>query len=250
VLSIAATACSPSHAERAAERAVAAYDACPAPPAACAVMPFGDSITYGQRSSSGGGYRDRLFQLARAQGKRLTFVGGLEHGPDSVDGVAFPRNHEGYPGFTIDGDASGNPGIARLAAAKMHAYKPNIVMLMIGTNDITLQLDPESAPQRLGALIDTILAADPRVLLIVAQIVPTRIEARNKLVQAYNAAIPELVAARAGAGKRVVRVDMFGAFTSQADYKTALLADVVHPNDRGYELMARVWYSALGPYLH
>ena len=58
-----------------------------------------------------------------------------------------------------------------------------------------------------------------------------------------------MVAARAGAGKHVILVDMYGAFTANADYKDALLYDDTHPQDVGYSLMASVWYTAVKPYL-
>jgi lysophospholipase L1-like esterase len=73
---------------------------------------------------------------------------------------------------------------------------------------------------------------------------------QNTRVQTFNAAIPALVQARVADGKHVVVVDMYGAFVSHADYKTALLADNVHPNDAGYQVMAEVWYAALEPVLH
>ena len=55
--------------------------------------------------------------------------------------------------------------------------------------------------------------------------------------------------ARADAGKHIVLVDMFSAFTVDATYKTRLLSDFLHPNDAGYEVMGRTWYPALSPHL-
>jgi lysophospholipase L1-like esterase len=47
-----------------------------------------------------------------------------------------------------------------------------------------------------------------------------------------------------------VLVDMYTAFTNQANYKQAVLGDNLHPNQAGYDLMAKVWFEALNPYLH
>jgi hypothetical protein len=212
-------------------------------------MPFGDSITEG--FAVVGGYRSRLFSLARAAGQDITFVGSANNnGPSMVDGVAFPRNHEGHGGYTIDNQpARGTNGISPLVASSMRDYEPDIVLLMIGTNDINGNIDVASAPTRLGALLDSIFMADADVLVILAQIVPSRTDGTNQAIQTYNAAIPALVTARQNQGRHIVLVDMYGAFTSDQNYKTALLADNLHPNEAGYAHMARTWYAALDGYL-
>src|SRR4051812_346982 len=51
-----------------ADAETAAYAPCPPKGRACAIMPLGDSITEGYRSS-GGGYRPPLFHLALQDGK-------------------------------------------------------------------------------------------------------------------------------------------------------------------------------------
>lgn len=213
-------------------------------------MPFGDSITEGYPVN--GGYRVPLFRLARAAGRSLTFVGSADNnGPTTVDGAPFPRNHEGHGGFTIeDVPARGANGIADFVEPSLEAYEPHIITLMIGTNDINGNIDVASAPSRLGSLLDDIFAKDPDVLVILAQIVPTRTDGTNQAVQNYNAAIPELVATRVAAGRHLVLLDMYEAFTRDADYKNALLIDNLHPNEAGYARMAETWYAELEKYLH
>ena len=121
---------------------------------------------------------------------------------------------------------------------------------MIGTNDVASGVP--NIPPRLGALLDTLLSADPALLLVVAQIVPQQRatpDTQNTLVQAYNAAIPSLVQARAAAGKHVLMVDMYRALTANASYSTVDFANTLHPNDTGYGVMAATWYAAIGPLL-
>jgi lysophospholipase L1-like esterase len=227
------------------------YAPCPAAGTPCAVLPLGDSITDGV-GSSGGGYRPQLFHLALAAKRALTFVGTGMNGPTTVDGVTFPRRHEGHSGYTIDhggpGNRSGLSSDIDLVNV-IKAQKPHIVTLMIGTNDVDTNFDLPNAPVRLGKLMDMILDADPALLLVVAQIVPTTDDAENVKVREYNAAIPALVAARASAGRHVAMVDMYAAFTANAAYKTALMADKLHPKDAGYTVMAATWYAAVGPLL-
>jgi lysophospholipase L1-like esterase len=181
--------------------------------------------------------------------KSITFVGANSGGPSMVDGVPFPRANSGYSGYNID-NAAGRMGISQFFPGQIRTYKPNIILLMIGTNDV--DTGETDIPGRLGSLMDTILNADPSLLLVVAQIVPQRKatpDTKNMQVQAYNAAIPGLVKTRADAGKHVTTVDMFGAFRANPNYSTALLNDGLHPNDAGYDVMASTWYEEIGSLL-
>jgi lysophospholipase L1-like esterase len=211
-------------------------------------MPFGDSITEGYPVY--GGYRVHLFELAREANQEITFVGSATNGPDTVDGVAFPRDHEGHGGYTIDTNAArGTNGISPFVVPSMNDYEPDIITLMIGTNDLNGNIDVGSAPNRLGALLDSIYAVDPDVLVVLAQIVPTRNDGTNQVVQTYNDAMPALVSSRTDAGRHLILVDMYEAFTRDGNYKTALLGDNLHPNEAGYARMAETWYEVLSPYL-
>ncbi|HEX3770584.1 MAG TPA: SGNH/GDSL hydrolase family protein [Polyangiaceae bacterium] len=219
------------------------YSPCPPKGAPCRVLPLGDSIT-----AIGGSYRAPLFRRARQAGQSLTFVGSQEAGPQDVDGAPFPRAHEGHPGYTID-PGGGRQGIAPLVPGAIAAYRPQIVTLMIGTNDVDTHLDLPNAPRRLAALVDAIESAAPDALLVLAQIVPTASAEEDADVVAYNAAMPALVDERARAGKHIVLVDMHGAFKKNPRYGAELLFDNLHPNDAGYAVMAEVWYAALAPVL-
>ncbi len=59
-----------------------------------------------------------------------------------------------------------------------------------------------------------------------------------------------MVQTRAAAGKHIVMVDMYAAFTGNASYKTALMFDSLHPNDAGHAVMGDTWYATIGKYLH
>jgi lysophospholipase L1-like esterase len=211
-------------------------------------MPLGDSITYGVGSSTMGSYRVELYQLSITNAESITFVGRNMTGPNMVAGKTFPKNNEGYSGYTID-PGGGRMGISPLVDAALSMFHPNIVLLMIGTNDVNISLDLANAPTRLGALLDRIIADEPNALLVVAKITPTTTDTTNARVQTYNNAIPGLVQARAAAGKHIALVDMYAAFTANASYKTALMNDDLHPNDTGYVLMAQTWYAAIKAFL-
>jgi len=238
--------------------ALAAYNPCPPAGQACRIMPLGDSITDGfiTTPDERGGYRIELFRAAHSAGKTITFVGSQSNGPMIVDGVNFPMMHEGHTAYTIDDEPNfgrngiSEPGITDNGIAN---FRPHIVLLLIGTNDINLDVDQgmtANADARLGALMDKILIDDPTLLLVVGKITPTGVDATNTRVQVYNAGMNALVQARAAAGKHVMSVDMYAAFTADPNYKATLIIDGLHPTIAGYTRMGQVWYQAVSSLLH
>lgn len=224
------------------------YRPCPTDGSVCKIMPFGDSITDGYNGDTPGGYRVELFRLAHQAGKNITFVGTGWNGPSTVDGAAFPPNHEGHSGYTID-PAGSRKGISPLVATVMPQFTPHIVLLMIGTNDAIDNYDMANAPTRLGTLIDSIYAKLPNVLIVVAKPVPSRGDSTKgddtgltARLQTFGAAIPAVVQARANAGKHILLVDMFTPFLAN---KAALLEDQWHPNLAGYVIIGTEWYKSL-----
>jgi len=196
------------------------------------IMPLGDSITYGQGSSTGGGYRFQLWNNLRALGFPIDFVGSLQTGPASYD-----RDNEGHPGWKIN-------QIAAKIVNWLMTYRPQIILLHIGTNDFVKNDDPTQAPARLSRLLELITTTLPAATVIVAQILPLPRSARfNAEVVAYNATIPRIVQTDVAQEKHVQYVDMYHAVPP------SMLPDQIHPNDAGYALMAKVWLHALLPLL-
>jgi lysophospholipase L1-like esterase len=225
------------------------FNPCPALPEPCKLMSSGDSITVGAQSTDTGGYRAPLFGTTLQNKKAITFVGPSGAGPATVDGVAFPDAHDGHSGYIIDTVGS-RKGLLPLMAQNLTKYTPHIVLLMIGTNDVNSQVELSRAPTRMANLIDLITETAPSTLLVVAQLIPTRTDSLNSDVQTLNASIKTLVSDRAKAGKHVLLVDMYSAFTANANYKTEWLFDGLHPTDAGYAVMAKVWYPAISGLLH
>lgn len=223
----------------------AAFNPCPTDGSACKVMPLGDSITdgIGSQAGGGGGYRVELFRQAVADGHEITFVGTRPaNGPNMVAGQAFPRNHEGLSGDSIQG--TGNR-----AANAVPATTPDIILLHIGTNNLGGNGVPQGVPGQLATLVDQLIEDAPDALIVVAQLIPTTQAQRTQNTQAYNATIPELVQSRAAQGKHVVMVDMFDAFTSNPGGVNPLMNDFLHPNVAGYVVMAQTWYDAIESFL-
>ena len=187
------------------------------------LMPVGDSITAGYRSSTGNGYRGPLYPELINDGDALDFVGSQR------SGVMFDPDNEGYYGNRID-------QIAGLINGELALYQPNIVLLDIGINDLGQNYQVSTAPSRLASLIDQIIAADPNVTVLVAQLIPNSTAWVETDVQNFNSQLPGIVQARVNAGKHVSLVSMSSLTTSD-------LSDGLHPNDGGYQKMADNWHA-------
>ncbi|HYQ31295.1 MAG TPA: GDSL-type esterase/lipase family protein [Polyangiaceae bacterium] len=202
----------------------------------CVVLPLGDSITHGFNSSDDGGYRSALFKLAVAANQKVTFIGSLSNGPSTVSGQTFPKTHEGHDGITVTGITGYVP------PKKVFPTTPHIVLLHIGTNDMTSNANPTTTAGQLDTLIANIVQAAPDALVVVAKIVPLGYSNAN--YDQYIAKIPDVVKAHASKNEHVVMIDM----------STLPASDIrgngnVHPTDKGYADMADLWYGVIQGYL-
>lgn len=240
------------------DAAVPAFHPCPTS-GDCKILPLGDSITYGAGADpgDGGGYRDELFTRAVNGGKHITFVGSLQSGPTMLDGRTFPQGNEGHIGWTIsqiNSIATTTQTVSVSGTSYAGALRdiPQIVLLFAGTNDEGYATSEAGASDRLGALIDKIVAAVPDALLVVSSIYPfPGCKATNYTptqcaanVAVYDAAIPSVIQQRVAKGAHVLFVDMS---TMPSD---GLSSDGVHPNITvGYPWMGDNWYAVIEPYL-
>ncbi|MFJ7065778.1 ricin-type beta-trefoil lectin domain protein [Streptomyces sp. NPDC101115] len=189
------------------------------------VMPLGDSITWGVGSSTGNGYRGPLWDRLAADGHPLDFVGTGRAGS-----MSDPDN-EGHSGYRID-------QIAALADASLSRYRPNVVTLHIGTNDLQGASEVNTAIARLKSLVNQITADVPDATVLVASLVVSTSSSEEQHRGAYNQAVRDIASAAQAAGKRVTFVDMSGLTTAD-------LADPLHPNDAGYRKMADAFHRGV-----
>ncbi|MEB3357320.1 MAG: Calx-beta domain-containing protein [Synechococcales bacterium] len=210
------------------------------------IMPLGDSNTRGKDDDKAG-YRDDLASLLAAGGYSVDFVGSRTDGPSSFA----DRQHEGHGGWRIDHLINGRDDRPELTAQGsvddwLTAYQPDMILLMIGTNDVKQDYQLATAPDRLAQLIDDhIYTLLPDVTLLVASILPldpnTSGNANNPAqVAAFNATIPGIVDARAAQGKDIYFVDIFNSMPV-----SDLLPDGTHPTGTGFAKIANAWYDAI-----
>lgn len=213
-------------------RTAAAVQAEPAVPISRAtptkVMPLGDSITAGADAAQGG-YRTDLYQLLRADGRPVDFVGSTVSGSAALA----DKDNEGHGGWTI-GMIQGS------IAGWLNTYTPDVLTVQIGTNDMYDDAAAGAAPGRLSTLLDTIAQTRPDAQVFVTSIPPINDANHYSRVNAFNNTIPGIVAAKVAAGKKITFVDTNPSFANPYD-----MADAVHPNYGSLSKAATRWYGAL-----
>lgn len=189
------------------------------------VMTLGDSITFGFRSSTGNGFRSKLHSLLDATGAPVDFV-GRNHAGSMSD-----NDNEGYSGYTID-------QINGLAAGELRTFKPNVVTLHVGTNDLDKNIDVTRAPARLTSLLNTIYTTEPDVAVVLSTLVPSTNRLTESNIEAYNASLPAVINGQRAQGRKIELVDMSAVTTAD-------LSDYLHPNDAGYDKMGEIFYEGI-----
>ena len=209
------------------------------------IMPLGDSITEGKFVSTGG-YRVILQQRLKALGYAVQFVGKEDDGrPGSETGFSQGMtnpNHEGYGSFRIDeidGGGSEEGHVAPPIAQTMAADRPDVILMMLGTNDVLQQHDLGGLLGRLDGLVGDVFSAKKTVTLVIASLTPLSDRGRDAIAQTYNSGIPLIAAKYRARGVKVVFADMHGALDPSD------LSDGIHPTASGFQKMADVWMAAL-----
>ncbi len=235
------------------------------------IMPLGDSLTYGvvnnrvtPQNSKLGGYRTFLWDSLQSDGFSVDFVGPLTNNAGDIESI--DKHHAGFSGWRIDqllnGRTSGTTfGIDNTSLGNINdwleAEKPDIVLLMAGTNDILqenknkpVQKAAESARDDLRELIQTIHDAGAQVLFSsipaidpgAPEALKSATENRAAMVDVFNALLPKL-AAEFPADVRFVDI------ASTLDGVKALSKDGVHLTSVAYSKVATAWHNALLPTL-
>ena len=176
------------------------------------IVAVGDSITYGVGSSSGVGYPPRLEARLWKAGKNATVVNA------GIPGEKSPDTDKRFKS-TIQG--------------------ADIVLLMIGTNDVSNSGICNGAPclsdTHIASMLDKALAAG--VTPIVSTIIPFSGYESDTAVRELNSKIKAVASERG-----VSVVDNYQRFSSVG---FSYYDNRLHPNDEGYEIMAEEWYKTV-----
>jgi acyl-CoA thioesterase I len=199
--------------------------------AAVRVMPLGDSIT--EAFAPNESYRYWLWHELRDAGfKNVNFVGsrrGVMNGSPALGN--FDQDHEGHVGWTADQILSEIPTWA-------HTYRPDVVLMHLGTNDVRYDHPNASTIDELGSVIDAIRAANPNVTVLLSKLIPNA--ERTVQTRRLNNLIPKLAKVKNTHDSRVILVDPTRGFRLWDDTGEGL-----HPNESGENKLAAAFADPL-----
>lgn len=170
------------------------------PPASLNLTFNGDSITTGNNTPDGDGFRRPVIEGLEAIGQLFTIQGRVQ----AVGTLPFPLNRcEAYPSHTI----------GELIPFVAIAPPCNMVTVHAGTVDVALGNPLNTMLTNLETLLDTWFAKGIYGLNL-CQIIPQYPPSGGSpvLLQAYNAAMPALVAKKRREGRRIGLADCFTGF--------------------------------------
>ena len=243
------------------------------------IMCIGDSITDGYGTE--GSYRKFLYNLLVTDGFTIDMVGpnynwGTATYSSDEENFTYDPAHCGYSGYTIKSYGGRNGILETIKNGNyLTEYKPNVVILQIGTNDVIDKYDVENAGSRLKELAEYILEniseSDYLFITTIPNLDPNRADVYSwfgnyrhsddwstkysddeveknvqKNVDNYNLQVKGVVEKLNESGKKNVYL---GDVNSAISNVKTQLKDGVHPNDVGFKLMGQYWFEYLLPYL-
>jgi MYXO-CTERM domain-containing protein len=199
------------------------------------IMPAGDSITYGGLGGSPhASYRGPLYTMLTNAGVAVDYVGSLQNPNDTTTPDKDQEGHPSWYTFYLS-DAT-----SQRMWYWVTQYQPDIVLLIIGTNDAIQDHETQSAPEEIARLVRETLQHQSNATVIVSLIPPTTISGypgASDRVNAINAAIPSVVAWEKTRGGDVRLVD--------PGLTTADLQDGTHPNAAGNLKIANAFFAEI-----
>ncbi len=202
------------------------------------LMPLGDSITMGKGDpntypgSIYTGYRDDLYILLTNNGWDIDFVGSQDDG----DPLLFDVDHEGHSGWFAD-------EIDAQVSLFLSQNFPDIVLLHIGTNDVSGGQPNSTTIIEIESIVDKIYNYKPATAILLCRLIPrTNNEEMNIEL---NNLIDQLYLQKKADGYNIYLVNHYDAFVNNVNWEIDYMFDNVHPNSTGYNKMAQTFYSVM-----
>ncbi|HET6151092.1 MAG TPA: SGNH/GDSL hydrolase family protein [Polyangia bacterium] len=226
------------------------------------IMPLGDSVTAATC------WRALLWQQLNQAGLqgRFDLVGSNTSNSD-VAGACTPSsadaNNEGHSSCLITEIINNvNAQTSRGCNTTLNALTPalaadraDVVLMHFGTNDVWNQIQAGPILTASAAMIDSLRAVNPRVVVLVAQIIPMNVTSSTCAgcscancaadIPTLNNMIATWAAGKSTTSSPVIPVDQYTGFDAAAGADTS---DGVHPNRSGSAKIAARWLAALQPW--
>ncbi|KAF9732118.1 GDSL-like lipase acylhydrolase [Paraphaeosphaeria minitans] len=194
------------------------------------ILPLGGSITWGQDSTDGNGYREHLHELLEQRSTIVDMVGTVHSGKMS------DNENEGHPGARVDQVA--------LFAKNGIAFKPNLILIKYaGTNDVVREASEypiDKIGQRMYKLIEYLFNEIPDVTIILSTLIlNANAGADERIRKIVNPQYESLVKSLQERQARIMLAGLHSVINAEE------MVDGTHPNDKGYEKLAKAWAKAI-----
>ena len=156
------------------------------------IMPIGNSITAGEHYNlppieDRTGYRKPLYEMLKAEGYSVDFVGSTSHGKRDNKENWYDWNSESYPGWRIN-------AIADTVLKTLPVYKPNVLLMHVGTNGRNWEEKPAQLEKFLDGINDFAVQQKYPITVFLALILD--FFESNPEVSVFNNHVSELVSKR------------------------------------------------------
>ena len=158
--------------------------------------------------------------------------------------------------------------------------EPDIILLHLGTYGLENDQSPQEVADNISSLLDKIYTFNPNTVVVLAQIINRGLQVYNQdsekmtddsninffndykapsnirtLTTNYNSVLGDMANKRIMNGDKIILVNMEKAITDYNEDSSVFrffphgdMFDSFHPNQKGYNKMANVWFNALNNY--
>ncbi len=228
------------------------------------ILPVGNSITQGYTDGSltighMRGYRYGLKYLLQHADYDVDMVGSVSSGCDFFSdcqhaGIGGTRDQYVVRLLTDGFDERNGEQILVPPRPYLDEFQPDIILLHIGTNDITHEGTDAISDQKISEilnLVDQYEVRSGKVAMVFLALIINRKKPWNpgspaEITSSFNNSIKTMAQSRIANGDNLVIVDMehdAGFLYTSEDMAND--GEGLHPNDLGYSKMANMWFSAI-----
>ncbi len=203
------------------------------------LMAIGDDLTAGIPVP--GGYRLPLRTKLQSSGYSITYMGSSTiNDPEDQVGLF----HEGLVNGGIGHDDGERPGVLDRVNQVLApgTPDPNVLLLLVGSDELNTTDDIAGAPQRMYELINTIVTYKPDMEVLVGLLPHNYSGHRDAYVQMFNQQV-------GGPGGVIEQLRLLGHKVTGVDFYNGIpssdFSDPLHLNADGYEKMATLWSTVM-----
>ncbi len=212
------------------------------------ILTIGDSLTYGVDLELSGtshprvAYRQTLSRNLIHYFGKVAFVGNVDEYTTTVTDPYLYR-HSGYSGYVIEDvyHVENHPGVKPMVDDMMAKYQPDIVIMMLGTNDLGLSTMTSEIIPRWEDFVLQVESQLPEDGLLICSSLPPLETSTKEIV--FNEKIQARTRELANEGYKIGFADPYTPLSMDASF--CLNTDGVHFNSRGYNVIGEVFTEAI-----